>query len=132
MRRAPRVPVVRNLGRAPPTQWRRCLCLLSYLFSWSKSSSAFSLCRKHSRSRRYNSTIQNCFFVASYTVILVYSKETVHPTLSCFPCLASSCLAFHILQFGPSISCPALLSPGILTVRHFQVMHFQSTHWSER
>jgi len=108
----PRVPTVRIFwrgSRAPPAQWRRRLCLLTYLLTYLVGARAqvhFSR-RRHSRSRRYNSTIQDCFFIASYTV-MVYSIQH---------CPAFSC---------PVISCPALSPPGILMVHHLQILHFHS------
>jgi len=87
----------------------------------------FFSCRRHSRSRRYNSTIQDCFFIISYifTVILGLQQaiQTVHPALSSFSCPVISC---------PAFSCPANWSVIFMScmfmfcnlVFQFQVLHF--------
>ena len=92
---ASRVPAVKNLGAlAPPAQWSRRLYLLTYLLSWSKSQSAFFRA-EDSRSRRYNSAIEDCSFTASDTVLLglQHAVQTVHPASS-KP--ATSCPAFSV------------------------------------
>jgi len=68
--------------------------LLTYLLSWSKSQSAFFRA-EDSRSRRYNSAIEDCSFTASDTVLLglQHAVQTVHPASS-KP--ATSCPAFSV------------------------------------
>jgi len=84
----PRVPAVRNfVGRRVPRHLNSAgayAYLLTYLVGATAQVHFFSR-RRHSSSRRYNSTIQDYFFIASYTVILGLQQtiQTMHPALSC-------------------------------------------------
>ena len=104
----PRVPTVRSFfeGIACPASSMAPAPMLTYLLTYLVGARAqvhFS-CRRHSRSRRHNQTIQDCFFIAPYTV-MVYSIQHC-PAFSC-PCNFMSCIVTPRDFDGPSFTDPA-------------------------
>ena len=123
LRRALRVPAVRILfgSDACPASSMAPAPVLTYLIG-ARAQVHYSR-RKHSLSRRYNSTIQDSSFIAPYTVIILGLQQTIrsmHPTLSCFLCHALSCLANLSVIF---LSCVFMCCNLVL---QFHVLHFHT------